>query len=218
MKWLGISILVFLFQFSFGQNPLRFEKEVNVLNGVQHHFDPNKTTEIFAGSSSIRKWHDVAGYFPDYNVVNSGFGGSQMSDLLYYLDAIVLKYSPDIVFIYEGDNDLAYGKTPEQILITAKVVIKRIKTNNSNTKIFLLSAKPSPSRWYLKEKYETLNQLYKNLATKQKDIIFVNIWNIMLNNSGKPKPNIFGGDSLHMNKTGYDLWGKEIRKYLKPKQ
>ncbi|WP_303318736.1 hypothetical protein Q4Q34_09260 [Flavivirga abyssicola] len=74
--------------------------------------------------------------------------------LLHYTDELIIKYNPTKVFIYEGDNDIAYDKTPKEILNNFKTIIKKIKLNNKETYIVLISAKPSPKRWYLKKKYK----------------------------------------------------------------
>ncbi|MCB0666260.1 MAG: hypothetical protein KDC80_10575, partial [Saprospiraceae bacterium] len=74
------------------QDPLRFSKDIEEMKS-----EKLKSTDgliIFTGSSSIRMWKDVAERFPDYNIVNRGFGGSQMSDLLYFLDDIVIRSKP----------------------------------------------------------------------------------------------------------------------------
>lgn len=81
---------------------------------------------IFTGSSSVRMWKDVADRYSDFNIVNRGFGGSQMSDLLYYLDDIVTSSKPCQVFIYEGDNDINAGKSTDEILMDASKVLEKI--------------------------------------------------------------------------------------------
>ena len=82
---------------------------------------------VFAGSSSIRMWKDVQSYFPEYNVINNGFGGSQFSDLLYFYDEVILKQKPEILFIYEGDNDINDKKKPGKILKEAKQLTVKIR-------------------------------------------------------------------------------------------
>src|ERR1700677_4985783 len=68
----------------------------------------------FVVSSTIRFW-DLHKSFPELNAVNRGFGGSQLADSVYFAPRIVLKYEPRTVVLYAGDNDLAAGKTPDQV-------------------------------------------------------------------------------------------------------
>lgn len=197
-----------------GQNPLRFENEVTqLLSSVQ--IDSTKTnTIVFTGSSSIRGWKNFNNYFPEQNIINTGFGGSHMSDLLHYANELVIAFNPVQVFIYEGDNDLASGKTVEQVISDAQDLIKLIRKDLPECQIVFISAKPSPARWHLRDGYNKLNLELEKLTYQQNDIEFVSIWDIMLDKNKYPKSIIFTQDSLHMNEEGYKLWAKEIEKYL----
>ena len=197
-----------------GQDPLKFENEVTqLLSSVQ--FDSTKTnTIVFTGSSSIRGWKNINDHFPDHHIINTGFGGSQMSDLIYYSNKLILDFNPVQVFIYEGDNDLAYGKPVEEIINDTGKLIELILKNAPDCQIVFISAKPSPLRWHLKKKYIKLNAEFGKLASQQKDIEFVSIWDIMLDKNKYPKSEIFISDSLHMNAEGYKLWVKKIKKIL----
>lgn len=194
------------------QDPQRFEREVAKLE--QQSFDSTRPVILFTGSSSIRGWKDLRQYFPEKNIVNNGFGGSHMSDLLYYYESLILPFQPAQIFIYEGDNDIASGKAAKDVLKETRTLIKRIKKDLPGTEIVLISAKPSLARWKLKAQYTELNKLYRRLALKDGKIKYVNIWDLMLDASGEPRKDIFLEDGLHMNKLGYDLWAGEVRKFL----
>ncbi|MEQ8881269.1 MAG: hypothetical protein RLQ12_16615, partial [Cyclobacteriaceae bacterium] len=111
MKNLIHYLIIFVFTISIlqaqEQGPQRFEKTILEYEEADKANFPPKGANLFVGSSSIRIWQDIADYFPDHEVINRGFGGSMYSDLLYYLDRIVLPYEPAKIFIYEGDNDIA---------------------------------------------------------------------------------------------------------------
>lgn len=210
-------VLVFLFLSFFSanaQDPNRFKSEIKILSEKEHLIDPNKKLIIFAGSSSIRKWEDIADYFPGYNVINNGFGGSQYSDLIYFYDQLITKYKPDYLFIYEGDNDIAAKKKPGMIYKEAKGLIRRIKKDLPETKIIIISAKPSIARKNLKKEYIKLNKKTKRFCNKEKNIDFADVWKVMVDKNGNVFQDIFIEDGLHMNKKGYDLWKKELDKYL----
>ena len=70
---------------------------------------------VFVGSSSIRMWETLEADFPGLPVLNRGFGGSELSDVVRFADRIVVPYKPRVVVVYAGDNDLAAGKTPAQV-------------------------------------------------------------------------------------------------------
>ena len=113
---------------------------------------------VFVGSSSIRKW-PTAEYFPDLPIINRGFGGSHISDVNYYVYETVLKYKPKIIVFYAGDNDIAGGKSPEQVLNDYKRFIGLIHSNLSNTQVIFIPIKPSLRRWTLWPEMRKTNKL-----------------------------------------------------------
>ena len=173
-------------------------------------WDTNRETIVFTGSSSVRLWKNLEQSFPNHQIINSGFGGSQSTDLLYFLNDLVLAYNPKKVFIYEGDNDLWAKKRPNQVLDTTQEIIRRIKAHNPSTQIILIAAKPSISRWKIRGKYIRLNRKFKHLAKKDILLDYVDVWHPMLNNK-KLIPDIFIEDGLHMNQKGYDIWYKAMK-------
>lgn len=211
-------LLSFLFSWASrltAQDPARFQSEIEELGRIERPFKPGDPIILFTGSSSIRMWSNVQDYFPDQRIINTGFGGSHMSDLLFYADELILKYAPAKVFIYEGDNDIAGKKRPSAILKTAKELIAKIEENLKEVEIVLISAKPSLARWSMKNNYRRFNRKMERLAAKKPNLGFVNVWDIMLDETGNPRKDIFMEDGLHMNQTGYDLWAEVIRGYLK---
>src|SRR5690554_5400513 len=115
-KTIFTILLLFAICFANAQDPNRFKSQIEELVQKEHQFEPGKKLVLFTGSSSVRMWKDVAEYFPEFNVINNGFGGSHFSDLIYYYDELISKYEPDYLFIYEGDNDIASDKKPGKIL------------------------------------------------------------------------------------------------------
>ena len=196
------------------QGSSKFEKEVEDLVSGDSALN-KKDVVLFTGSSSIRIWKDIRSDFPKYNIVNRGFGGSETKDLLYYFDKLVLPYNPKKIFIYEGDNDLHFGKSPEEILASMDSLITLIRTKiSSKVQIYLISPKPSISRWHLKAKYEEYNKKLQAFVSSRNKVYFIDVWSPSLDAEGNVVKDIFLEDGLHMNERGYTIWAKEIRKYL----
>lgn len=189
------------------QDPARFADQVDEMLERQQPVPDHAI--IFTGSSSVRMWKTLGDDFPGKPVLNRGFGGSQMSDLLYYLDRLVLQDRPKQVFIYEGDNDISAGKSPKEILRDFRKGYRRIRKALPDTDIVLISPKPSIARWELRGQYEALNALLEKFARRKKNLRFADVWTPMLNESGQPKTDIFIQDNLHMNAKGYAIW-KEV--------
>lgn len=196
------------------QDPLRFQDEVDQITKKNTDSPRGNDLILFTGSSSIKGWKELSAYFPDHQVINTGFGGSQTSDLLHYVDELILDYQPKKAFIYEGDNDIASGKSTVEILENTHDLVEKIKSSLPETKIMLISAKPSISRWHLKDKYLDLNQHFEQYSQSHQNVEYVDVWTIMLDEEGKPKADIFLEDDLHMNKAGYDLWAEVVGKHM----
>jgi lysophospholipase L1-like esterase len=178
---------------------------------------PAQNAILFIGSSSFTKWHDVQNYFPNYKIINRGFGGSTLPEVTGYANDIVYPYHPKQVVVYCGDNDLASSDT-----ITATTVANRFKdlfqllrVQLPNASIVYVSIKPSPSRQRLMPKMEEVNNQVKNFLNKQRNTAFVDVYHKMLNADGSIMSDIFIEDHLHMNAKGYAIWQKEIQPVLK---
>lgn len=218
LKFFRLKRLLILFLFiaftAEAQDPLRFKDEVaEIQNKYDTIWDSSLETTVFTGSSSVRIWNDLQEVFPDHQIVNSGFGGSQASDLLTYIEELVLQFNPKKVFIYEGDNDISFKKRPGKILLDIKHIIEKIKAEHSQTKIVLIGVKPSLARWNLKRKYVKLNRKFEKLARHDLSLEYANVWDIMLD--GKTvREDIFIADGLHMNAKGYDLWYTVLKDFM----
>jgi lysophospholipase L1-like esterase len=196
------------------QDPLRFEKEVNAMVAGDSLVDKKKLI-LFTGSSSIRMWKDLKTDFPAHNVLNRGFGGSVMSELLYYAKPLIINYHPKRVFIYEGDNDIFLGKSPDEILKSADQLLTQLRSQlPSKVKIIFISAKPSVARWDLKIKYEEFNRQLEHWTSTKKNVLYADVWTPMLDGNGEVQKDLFIQDNLHMNRKGYEIWKSVIRKFL----
>jgi hypothetical protein len=145
---------------------LKWESTILKFEKSDQETPPPEGVNLFVGSSSIVML-DVVRLFPEYKVLNRGFGGSQFSDLLYYVNRVVTPYKPAKIFIYEGDNDIFLGENPKNILKEAKKVRKIIAKKLPGVPVVFISAKPSVARWKLKEQYESFNRGLKKYAKRR---------------------------------------------------
>jgi lysophospholipase L1-like esterase len=162
-------------------------------------------------------WKNLSESFPNHNVLNMGFGGSEMADLLYFADKLIIPFKPKQIFIYEGDNDLSFGRSTEQILASAEGIVALVRKHLPESEIVFISPKPSISRWALKEKYEDYNRRLRNWTAAKRKVAFADVWTPMLDKDGKVMQDIFIGDGLHLNEKGYSIWTSALRKYVAAK-
>ena len=171
---------------------------------------------LLVGSSSFTRWKDVKDYFPGYPILNRGFGGSTLVDVIRYTYDVILPYRPKQVIIYCGENDLASSDS-----VTATMVVQRFKTlfgmirqNLPNAVIGFVSIKPSPSREKIQGKVKEANRQIALFLKKQKNAQFINIYPSMLDVSGRMREELFVEDRLHMKPEGYAIWKKIMLPYM----
>ncbi|MGV3502676.1 MAG: SGNH/GDSL hydrolase family protein [Adhaeribacter sp.] len=217
LRWPGLLALVLVFSFSTlqAQNFSQWEKEISAFERADQASKPPKKAIVFTGSSSIRLWDSAGQDFPGKKIINRGFGGSQTDAVAYFADRIVVPYRPRQVVIYVGDNDLAAGKTPEKVLADFKDLFYKIRNQVPKATITYLAIKPSPSRIRLLESIKETNTLIKGFLNSQKRSSYVDVFTPMLLPGGKPRPELFRADSLHMTPAGYAVWKKALQPYLK---
>lgn len=162
---------------------------------------------LFVGSSTFTRWTTAVADFPESNILNRAFGGSTLTDLIYYFDQIVLPYNPLQVVIYEGDNDLAETlKSVGEFIDDVTTITRLVNIHFPRAQILLVSIKLSPSRKEYFSKYLKANELMKQMADSSEYIDFVDTCTPMLNPDGSPNEDFFGSDLLHLNEKGYLLW------------
>lgn len=178
---------------------------------------PPKNAIVFVGSSSFRKWQNVQSYFPGYTIINRGFGGSVLPDVIRYANDIIIPYHPKQVLVYCGDNDLASSDTITPAIVASrfKQLFNIIRAKLPATTITYVSIKPSPSRYRLMAKMIDANKMIETFLKSQKNTSFIDVFHPMLMDDGKAIPSIFLEDSLHMNAKGYAIWKKAIEPKLK---
>lgn len=195
----------------------RWEKTIEAFEQQDKDRPPPKNAILFGGSSTIRLW-DLPASFPRLDVINRGFGGSQIADSVYFAPRIITKYEPRIVVFYAGDNDVAAGKKPEQVLEDFQALVKAIHKDLPKTKILFVSIKPSPSRLKFFETQKKANALVEDFCKKNELLTYVDVVKPMLDDDGKPREELFTKDNLHMNAKGYELWASILKPYLKPRE
>lgn len=209
---LYVCLLLQISLSTFAQNK-SFEGEIKAFAKSDSIVAPLQGKIVFAGSSSFTKWKDINQYFPGYPIINRGFGGSNLLDVILYVNETITKYKPKQVVIYCGENDLASSDTvsPGIVLDRFSILFNLIRKQLGNkSNITFVSIKPSISRWRLEAKIVAANTLIANFIAKQTNANYINIHDAMLQGDGSIMKDIFIADNLHMNAKGYAIWQKII--------
>ena len=190
-----------------GGSPSRWDKDIRAFEAWDARNSFAADAVLFVGSSSIRMWR-TQGLFPDLPVINRGFGGSQISDVNQFAKRIVLRYAPRLIVFYAGDNDIAAGKSPAQVLKDYIAFARLVHETLPRTPIIYMSIKPSRSRWSLWEKMDKANSLIREFSVKDTRLFYVDGASPFLGENGEPDDKFYLDDKLHLSAEGYKVWTK----------
>ncbi len=196
-------------------DPRRLESEIRAFEEEDRLSPPPKGALLSVGSSTIRMWHPtIRADLSGATVVARGFGGSTMLDLLYYANRIVVPYEPSAILLYEGDNDVAEGASPEEIRLLFDAFVEIVHASSPETRIYVFSIKPSVARWGFWPRMREANRLLREACGEDPRLAYVDTAERMLDEAGLPNPELFLEDGLHLNGSGYAIWKEEARKAL----
>lgn len=217
-KSIFTTVLLFAGILLFGQtksnpDPTRFQGEIDAFNKWDSKNSVPDNPVLFIGSSSIRMWktHDA---FPDLPVVNRGFGGAEISDMIHFYDQIAKPYNPEVIVFYCGDNDISAGKKAEQVFKDFKTIREKLKTDFPDAQFIYLPAKPSQSRWKLYPEMEKFNNMVAEDCKSNDKSTYLDTATPLLKSDGKPDNSLFMKDLLHLNEKGYAIWNALLGKLL----
>lgn len=196
-------------------DPQRLAAAVEAFEAADDSVPPPMCGIVAVGSSGMREWHGtIAADLAPLTVLPRGIDGSNMNDVLHYVDRLVLPYEPRAVLLYAGAEDVAGGVPPEAIKATFEALVGRLHAASSQTQIYVLSGKPSLARWDQWPQTQQANRLLKAICAADPRLVYIDVATPMLGADGRPRPAIFAGDGLHLNPAGYALWTAAVRPVL----
>ncbi|MHA1967581.1 MAG: GDSL-type esterase/lipase family protein [Candidatus Hodarchaeales archaeon] len=190
----------------------KFEKH-DQKNGIKRDFI------LFTGSSSIVYWKTLTEDMAPLNVLNRGFGGSQIPDVTHYVDRIVLPYKPKGIVFYAGENDIAglfisKKKTAEEVRDSFKLFCDKISSSYSEVPIYFISIKPPKRRKKFWDEIQKANDLIEDYCTTFNNLHYIDIVESMLDKDGYVQTDLFKWDGVHMNSKGYEIWTSIVKPIL----
>ncbi|GAB3314900.1 SGNH/GDSL hydrolase family protein [Larkinella ripae] len=215
-KRLPFLLLVAIPFVSVAQQAVPFENEIKAFEEQDKTTPPPKDAILFTGSSSIRLWESLKTDFPDKVILNRGFGGSKLPDVIHFADRAIIPYKPKQIIIYVGENDVASGTaTAQEVCDRFVTLFTTIRKSLPRTPVVFISMKPSPSRRKFLPVTMEANQLIRNYLAKQSRAEYLDVYTPMLDASGQIRGELFRADSLHMTPKGYEVWTEKLKPLLK---
>ncbi len=169
---------------------------------------------LFTGSSTIRLWTTLAADFPHHQIINRGFGGSEIADSTHFAERIVFPCEPRMIFLRAGGNDIAAGRSSEEVAEDFKKFCGTIHARLPKTTIVYIGWSPSIARWQQADKEKHLNAMIKEYITGKPWLKFIDTYDMVLGEDEKPRPELFVQDKLHFSPAGYKLLVEKVRPFL----
>jgi len=174
---------------------------------------------VFTGSSSIRYWSTLAADMSPLPVLNRGFGGSQISDVTFYADRVVLRYKPTAIVFYAGENDMvgilgSRKLTPEAVRDAFRQFCAKIFASLPDAPIYFISIKPPKRRIAEWPQMQIANRLIRDYCASDQRLHYIDIVPPMSDARSKPRGDLYVWDGIHMNAQGYAIWSSVIKPVL----
>jgi lysophospholipase L1-like esterase len=192
-----------------------FESEIVAFEQADKQHMPSPGGVVFVGSSSFKTWN-LEENFPNRGYINRGFGGSTMADAAYYVDRIAIKYKPRTIVLYEGDNDVNAGVSGEAIVAQLDKFVRAVHAKLPQTRIVVISIKPSIARWALVDRMRAANQMIKAYVERCDNVAYVDADYVFMGWDHKPRPELYDPKGkLHPSAEGKKIWAWLMEPYLK---
>lgn len=169
---------------------------------------------LFAGASGIGHWKaTLVADFMDYKVIAKTCQGGKLPALTANIHNF-FAYKPSLIFVQLGGNDLAAGRTPEQVCADFKTFAETTRAALPDTVIVFMGLVPTVKRWDQAEAHKKFNQLVKDYVATMQKMDYLEEWAPFLGPDGKPRADLFLQDGQHNNAEGYKIRVKLTRPYL----
>jgi creatinine amidohydrolase len=192
-------------------DPNRFEEEINTFRTWDRKNTIPDDYVLMLGSSSIRMWPSAES-FPDLKIVNRGFGGAHISDLIHFQADILRRHAPpQCILFYCGGNDVAGGKSPARVIADFRAFVQIIRDHAPQTPLVYIPIKPCPNRWQLWTQALQVNSAIQQLAENDPLVYYADTPTPMLQTGSPPDASLFLSDRLHLSAKGYRMWTDVVR-------
>jgi lysophospholipase L1-like esterase len=194
-------------------DPTRWMKDVQRLAG-QTQLSGICRPILFVGSSTFVMWPDLKKSLGLEDLCNHAFGGSTIYDIVYYASDLILPFAPRALVVSSGDNDLARGKHPKLVFEDFRMLCRLVWYHFADLPVYFVSIKPSPGRHIFFGRQYEVNQKVNDWSSEEERVHYISIVEPMLDEDGRPRSDIFLEDGIHLNPSGYDLWGEVLSEAL----
>ncbi len=197
-------------------DPDAWEASIRTFEEQDHRQPPAPGMIVFTGSSSFTLWSAMEHDLAPLPVLNRGFGGARMQDVVHYAERVVLPYRPCAVVLFAGTNDIAWPKpaTAQQVYEGYLAFVQYVHSRLPEVPVYFVAITPTPSRWEYWSIVQEANRLIEEHTLSDPRLHFIDLTDQLLGPDGKPDRSLYRFDRLHPNQRGYTKWTAVIKPRL----
>jgi len=180
------------------------------------HREQDQGAVVFVGDSLIGGWKELAKAFPNLKVANRGVGGDVSRGVLFRFHEDVLDLKPRAVIINVGFNDLTAAGNPAFAVENIAAVLEQAWAQNPDMPIVVCTIPPrnAPKAPIKPGALEDFNARLTKLGEGKPHLIVLDMVKPFTDAEGKPKPEYFREDHVHLVEAGYQKWTELLRAAL----
>ncbi len=172
---------------------------------------------LFVGSSSVRLWDDITTDMAPYHPIQRGYGGARWSDLAIFAERLITPHECRAIVFFVA-NDIVDGgendRTPQEVADLFGYVLGQVRKHAAEVPVFYIAVTPTNSRFDSWPEIKAGNSLVSQLCQRTANTYFIGTESVYLDANGKPRPELFLADQLHLSRAGYELWAAAIKSQL----
>ncbi|MBM80772.1 MAG: hypothetical protein CMJ78_09280 [Planctomycetaceae bacterium] len=194
----------------------RWENDIAKLEEKDKTEKHPDSSVLFVGSSSIRRWDNIATDMAPYHAIERGYGGAKWSDVAIFAERLITPHQFQAAVFFVG-NDISgkeSDKTPQQVVALFANVLATLRKHNPTAPVFYIAVTPTEARFEVWPKIKAANTAVSQFCAKTKDAYFIGTESVYFDANDKPRADLFVDDKLHLNQGGYDRWGAVIKSHL----
>jgi lysophospholipase L1-like esterase len=172
----------------------------------------NKLKNLVFIGDSLTEWGDWEHRFPGYQVTNLGISGETVEGLLARRDRIRTRIeNPDFIFLMTGINNIATGH--DDIIPSYREIVRNLTTWYKQSTVVVQSLLPVDGKWVSATVIQDINRQLKEIVREFKTE-YLDVHRLFVDVQGIPKNGYLSDDGVHLAEKGYDVWAREVERFL----
>lgn len=153
---------------------------------------------LLTGSSYIEYWSTSGRDLSPLESVNIGIGGTKVGDHRAYLERMVVPFSPEVVVVYVGSNDINgipfFSKDADEVVALVVAYLSALHDRLPDSEIYYVAMAEAPIRARVRRQIQAANHKLRAIAESNPRFVFVDTAAALLNHDGSINNSLFRGD------------------------